>query len=82
MRKGGHFMTRRPLYDAVTCTKAAELYDKGHGVLSIANQIGVPYEAVRQWVNTYRSVGIEELTDMGKKHTVYPFETKVAAARG
>ena len=36
---------------------------------------------MRQWINTYRSVGIEGLTDMGKKHTVYPFETKVAAAR-
>lgn len=74
-------MTRRPLYDAVTRSMAAELYDKGHGVKSISSQIGVPYEAVRQWINTYRSVGIEGLTGMGKRSAVYSFETKVAAAR-
>lgn len=69
------------MYDAVTRSIAAELYDEGHGALSISNQIGVPYEAVRQWINTYRSVGIEGLTAMGKKCRTYPFETKVAAAR-
>ena len=74
-------MTRRPLYGAVTRSRAAELYDEGHGVLSISNRIGVPYEAVRQWINTYRSVGIEGLTGMGKKNAVYSYETKVAAAR-
>ena len=74
-------MTRKPLYDAVTRSRAAKLYDEGHGVKAISNLIGVPYEAVRQWVNTYRSVGFEGLTGMGKNHTVYSFETKVAAAR-
>ncbi|MCR9037383.1 helix-turn-helix domain-containing protein [Tractidigestivibacter montrealensis] len=74
-------MTRRPLYDAVTRSMAAELYDKGHGVKSISNQIGVPYEAVRQWINTYRSVGIEGLAGMGKRSAVYSFETKVAAGK-
>ena len=74
-------MTRRPLYDAVTRSRAAELYDEGYGVKAISSLIGVPYEAVRKWIDTYRSVGIEGLTDMGKKYAVYSYETKVAAAR-
>ncbi len=74
-------MTRRPLYDAFTRSRAAELYDEGSGVKAISSLIGVPYEAVRQWINTYRSVGIEGLTDMGKKNAVYSYETKAAAAR-
>ena len=74
-------MTRRTIYDAVTRSRAAELYDEGYGVRSIADLIHVPYAAVRQWIDTYRSVGIEGLTDMGKKYAVYSYETKVAAAR-
>ena len=74
-------MTRRTLYDAATRSKAAELYDAGNGVKAISSLIGVPYEAVRKWIDTYRSVGIEGLTDMGKKYAVYSYETKVAAAR-
>ncbi|SEH36105.1 MULTISPECIES: helix-turn-helix domain-containing protein, partial [Atopobiaceae] len=74
-------MTRRTLYDAATRSKATELYDAGNGVKAISSLIGVPYEAVRKWIDTYRSVGIEGLTDMGKKYAVYSYETKVAAAR-
>ena len=74
-------MTRRTLYDAATRSKAAELYDAGNGVKAISSLIGVPYEAVRKWIDTYRSVGIEGLTDMGKKNAVYSYETKAAAAR-
>jgi transposase-like protein len=69
------------LYDAVTRSRAAELYDEGYGVRSIAGLIHVPYAAVRQWIDTYRSVGIEVLAMMGKKHTTYSFETKLAAVR-
>ncbi|ACV21646.1 Transposase and inactivated derivatives [Slackia heliotrinireducens] len=74
-------MTRRTIYDAVTRSRAAELYDEGYGVRTIADLIEVPYEAVRQWIDTYRSVGIEGLMVMGHKYTKYSFETKVAAAR-
>ena len=74
-------MTRRTIYDAVTRSRAAELYDEGYGVRTIADLIKVPYEAVRQWIDTYRSVGIEGLMVMGHKYTKYSFETKVAAAR-
>ena len=74
-------MSRKPLYDAATRARAAELYDQGHGVRSISVQVGVPLEAVRKWIDTYRSVGIGGLTAMGKKNTAYPYETKLAAAR-
>ena len=74
-------MTRRTLYDAVTRSRAAELYDEGYGVRSIAAFIHVPYAAVRKWIDTYRSVGIEGLMVMGHKYTKYSFETKLAAAR-
>ena len=74
-------MTRRTIYDAVTRSRAAGLYDEGYGVRSIADLIHVPYAAVRQWIDTYRSVGIEGLMVMGRKYTKYSFETKLAAAR-
>ena len=74
-------MTRRTLYDAVTRSRAAELYDEGYGVRSIANMIHVPRAAVRKWIDTYGSVGSEGLMLMGRKHAEYSFETKLAAAR-
>ena len=40
-----------------------------------------PRETVRKWLDIYRSVGIEVLAMMGKKHTTYPFETKLGAVR-
>ena len=40
-----------------------------------------PRETVRKWLDIYRSVGIEVLAMMGKKHTAYPFETKLGAVR-
>ena len=74
-------MAHRTLYDAVTRSRAAELYDEGYGVRSIADLIHVPYGAVRKWIDTYKSVGVEGLMVMGSKHAKYSFETKVAAAR-
>ena len=40
-----------------------------------------PEETVRKWLDIYRSVGIEVLAMMGKKHTAYSFETKLGAVR-
>lgn len=74
-------MGRRTIYDAAARSRAAELYDEGHGVKAIADSIHVPYEAVRKWIDTYRSVGIEGLMAMGRKYARYSFETKLAAAR-
>ena len=74
-------MTRRTLYDAVTRSRAAELYDEGYGVRSIANMIHVPRAAVRKGSATYGSVGSEGRMLRGRKHAKYSFETKLAAAR-
>ena len=68
-------------YDVGLRMRAAELYDEGYGRASIAALLGLPEDVVRKWINTYRSVGIEGLTGMGKKYAVYSYETKVAAAR-
>lgn len=61
--------------------RAVELYKEGYGRNSVASLLGIPDETVRQWLDIYRSVGIEVLALMGTKKTVYPFETKVAAIR-
>ena len=68
-------------YDVGLRLRAAELYDRGQGRASIAALLGIPEETVRKWLDIYRSVGIEVLTMMGRKHTAYSFETKLAAVR-
>ena len=40
---------------------------------------GPARDTVGKWLDTYRSAGIEVLAMMERKHTAYPFETKVAA---
>ncbi|MFR4803500.1 MAG: helix-turn-helix domain-containing protein [Eggerthellaceae bacterium] len=47
----------------------------------ISYLLNVPEGTVRQWPDTYRSVGMGALTAMGTKKTAYSFEVKVAAAR-
>lgn len=36
---------------------------------------------MREWLAVYRSVGVEALAIMGKKHATYSFETKLSAVR-
>lgn len=74
-------MVGNALHDVGVRLQAAELYDKGHGRAAIAALLGVPEETVRKWLDIYRSAGIEVLAIMGKKHTVYSLETKLAAVR-
>ena len=74
-------MTGNALYDVGMRLRAAELHDEGHGRATIAALLGMSEETVREWLCTYRSAGIEVLTMMGKKHTAYSFETKLAAVR-
>lgn len=69
------------LYDVGVRLRAAGLHDEGHGRAAIAALLGVPEETVRKWLCTYRSAGIEVLAMMGKRHTAYSFETKLAAVR-
>ena len=68
-------------YDEATRRRAAALFDEGLGYKAAASLLGIPRETVRKWLDIYRSVGIEVLAMMGKKHTAYPFETKLGAVR-
>ena len=74
-------MAGNALYDVGMRLRAAELHDEGHGRAAVAALLGMPEETVREWLCTYRSAGIEVLAMMGKKHTAYSFETKLAAVR-
>ena len=74
-------MAGNALYDVGMRLRAAELYDEGYGRASIAVLLGMPEETVRKWLDIYRSVCIEVLAMMGKKHATYSFETKLAAVR-
>lgn len=74
-------MAGNALYDVGLRLRAAELYDGGQGRASIAALLGIPEETVREWLDIYRSAGIEVLATMGKKHAAYSFETKLAAVR-
>ena len=74
-------MSGRVLYDETTRRRAAALFEEGMGYKAVASLLGIPRETVRKWLDVYRSVGIEVLAMMGKKHTTYSFETKLAAVR-
>jgi len=74
-------MAGNALYDVSTRLRAVELYERGHGRDVIASLLGMSEETVREWLAVYRSVGVEVLAAMGKKHATYSFETKLAAVR-
>jgi transposase-like protein len=78
---GGLFMSGGAVHDERERRRAAELFEEGLGFRATADLVGVPREAVRQWLYRYRSVGVEGLMEMGTRRTTYPFEVKVAAAR-
>ena len=67
-------------HDREVRTRAAGLFAAGRGSKSVARGLRVPEGAVRKWLLTYRAVGRETLPGMGKSHTRYGWETKVAAA--
>lgn len=68
-------------YDEAIRRRAAALFDEGLGYKATASLLGIPRETVRKWLDIYRSVGIEVLAMMGKKHITYSFETKLGAVR-
>ena len=70
----------RSKHDRALRELAADLFASGHGCESVANRLGIPARAVRKWQQTYLAVGRDGLLNMGKAHTRYDFETKVAAA--
>ena len=71
----------RRRHDVSIKAKAAEMTDDGLGWDSISSALALPRDTVKQWVMTYRAVGIGGLLNMGSKKKTYDFETKLAAAR-
>lgn len=59
---------------------AAGMFESGRGYGSVAKALGVPAEAVRNWLKTYRAIGRDGFLAMGGKQARYDYETKVAAA--
>ena len=59
---------------------AADMFESGRGYGSVAKALGVPAEAVRNWLKTYRAIGRDGLLAMGGKQARYDYEAKVAAA--
>ena len=41
----------------------------------------MPGDTVKQWIMTYRAVGMDGLSNMGSKKKTYDYETKLAAVR-
>lgn len=74
-------MSGRTLYDIDLRRRAVELHEAGHGRDAISYLLNVPEGTVRQWLDTYRSVGMGALAAMGTRKTTYSFETKVAAVK-
>lgn len=64
---GGFFMSGRTLYDIELRRRAVELYEEGHGRDVISYLLNVPEGTVRQWPDTYRSVGMGALTAIGTR---------------
>ncbi len=68
-------------YDLAIRVRAAELFDKGYGHHAVATRLGLPPSTVEKWHHRYVVLGIEGLTNMGKKSKSYSWELKVAAAK-
>ena len=64
-------------YDEAIRRRAAALFDEGLGYKAAASLLGIPRETVRKWLDIYRSVGIEVLAMMGKKHTAVSANLKL-----
>ena len=67
-------------HDRSTRERAAEMFESGLGYRSVARALGVPAEAVGDWLGKYRATGRDGLLAMGGRQARYDFETKVAAA--
>lgn len=67
-------------HDRSTRERAAEMFERGLGYRSVARVLGVPAEAVRDWLGKYRATGRDGLLAMDGRRARYDYETKVAAA--
>lgn len=60
---------------------AVELMEHGFGEKAIASRLAIHKDTARQWIRTYKAIGLDGLLNMGSKHKVYDYETKLAAVR-
>lgn len=72
----------RSRHDRSLRERAADMFESGRGYRSAAKALGVPAEALRSWLKTYRAIGRDGLLAMGGKQARYDYETKVAADVG
>ena len=68
-------------HDISAKKKVAVLADDGWGWDAISSALALPGDTVKQWIMTYRAVGMDGLSNMGSKKKTYDYETKLAAAR-
>lgn len=61
--------------------KVAAMADGGSGWDFISSALALPRDTVKQWIMTYKAVGMDGLLNMGSKKKTYDYETKLAAAR-
>ena len=71
----------RRRYNEVTRREAAALFESGLGYGPAARKLGIPKDTVREWLFTYRAMGLKGLLSMGPKRARYTFEQKCDAAR-
>ena len=71
----------RRRYNEVTRREAAALFESGLGYGPAARKLGIPKDTVREWLFTYRAMGLKGLLSMGPKQARYTFEQKCDAAR-
>ena len=71
----------RRRYDEGTRREAAELFEGGWGYGPAAQKLGIPRDTVREWLFTYRAMGLKGLLSVGSKQVKYTFEQKCDAAR-
>lgn len=58
--------------------EAVSLFKQGYGYRYISEKTSIPYNTVRQWLNTYRAIGEEAL--FMSSHKTYDLKTKVDVA--
>lgn len=68
-------------HDAGSRREAARLFEMGYGYGPVASMMSLPQEAVREWLYTFRAVGLEGLLNMGRTQARYSWELRCDAAR-
>ena len=71
----------RRRYNEGTRREAAALFESDLGYRPAARKPGIPKDTAREWLFTYRAMGLKGLLSMGSRQARYTFEQKCDAAR-